>query len=120
MQTQTQPRVLVSTLQNSLADVYEDWTDEFGIGPCGAMAAFLREQGYGDVAVCTAHDGDADELGFTHYIILSDGDIIDLANPFDDDSLIYRDIEVLDSDEMPECIGEVEVEWMRQRITLMA
>ena len=111
--------ILTSTLQNDLAEMYETWTDEFGIGPCGAMAAYLREQGWGDVAVCTARDTEADEFGFTHYIILdTDGDIIDLANPFDDD-LIYGEIERLDADEMPECIGETEIAWMRQHIHLM-
>lgn len=104
--------IKASSLADSLADVYREWEDTFGFGPCGAYAALKREQGWGDVAVCTADDGT--EYGFTHYVIIQDGWIVDLANPLDAE-LDYSDVEVLDADEMPELVDAAAIEWLRER-----
>jgi len=105
-------RTLTSTLDHQLDSLYEEWENTFGIGPCGAYAALRREQGWGKVAVCIARAGATE---FTHYIIVSDGDIIDLANPLGEE-LSYHEIELLDTDEMPECIDEAEIAWLRERM----
>ena len=101
-------KVYSSTLSDNLAEVYADFEDTFGFGPCGAYAALKRDEGWGDVAVCIA-DGT-----FTHYVLV-DGGIIDLANPFDE-PLTYTDLEILDADEMPELCWDGEaIEWLRAR-----
>jgi hypothetical protein len=104
-----------STIDSNLDRVYDAWTAQFGIGPCGAYAAMRREDGWGDIAVCQAHET-SDDLGFTHYVILQGNAIIDLANPLGDD-LEYTEIERLDAGEMPECIGQAEVDWLRLAMT---
>ena len=105
-------QILASTISDKLADAYEDFENKFGFGPCGAYATLKREQGWGQVAVCTAKAGKTE---FTHYIIVDDGAIIDLANPLDEE-LAYGNIEILDSDEMPELNHDREaIEWLVTR-----
>lgn len=105
-------KVLTSTLSDKLAEVYPDFENEFGFGPCGAYAVLKREQGWGDVAVCVAEMRDS---VFPHYIIVSDGSIIDLANPLGE-PLYYTEVEILDADEMPELCWDGEaVGWLRGR-----
>ena len=103
-------QVITSTISDKMADYYQEWEDTFGIGPCGAFAALKREQGWGEIAVCTA----SDEIGsFPHYVIWDAG-IIDLTNPFDHE-LTYTDIEILDADEMPEAVNDAMLTWLRDR-----
>jgi hypothetical protein len=108
-------QVLTSGIDHNLDAIYEQFSDTFGIGPCGAYSAFRREQGWGAVAVCDAY-AEGDEIPFTHYVIVQDGGIIDLTNPFGEE-LRYENVEILNADEMPECIGAVEIEWMRERLS---
>ena len=105
---------LISTLDDNLAaGGYQEWEATTGYGPCGAYATIRREQGWGDVAVCMAHDkGTPWELGFGHYVIVSDGAIIDMTNPFDEE-LQYSEIEVLDADEYPELVDDDDLALMR-------
>ena len=105
-------RTLTSTIDDQLAANYADFEDTFGFGPCGAYAALRRKQGWGQIAVCTARAGQTE---FPHYIIIDDG-IIDMANPLDE-TLTYTDIDILDSDEMPELIDESVIAWLEARIS---
>ena len=105
-------KVYISTMSDTLAAVNEGFANEFGIGPCGAFAALKREEGWGQVAVCLAETRDG-SFPFSHYVIWDDG-IVDLANPFDA-PLHYTDIEILDADEMPECVDSREIDWLRER-----
>lgn len=108
-------KILASGLDHQLDNgLYEEWEDTFGFGPCGAYAAYRRECSWGDVAICTAVDPIVG-TEFSHYIIVDDG-VIDLTNPFDNE-LTYQDIEVLDTDEMPDLVGEKELRWMREKLT---
>ena len=102
----------VSGLADSLADVYSEWEKVWGFGPCGAYAALKRQEGWGDIAVCTADDGS--EYGFPHYVIIQDGWIVDLANPLDHE-LDYSDVDVLDPSEMPDLVDAAAIEWLRER-----
>ena len=102
--------ILTSTISDKLAEVYPEFEDTFGFGPCGAYAALKRDEGWGQIAVCIAKAGDTE---FPHYVIIQDGDIIDLANPLGE-PLDYTEIEVLDSDEMPELCHDGEaIEWLK-------
>ena len=102
-------KTLISGIDHRLD--YQEWEDTFGFGPCGAYAALRREQGWGEVAVCTARQGDTE---FPHYIIIQDGAIIDLANPLGD--LTYEEVEILDHDEMPDLVTQENIEWLRGRL----
>jgi hypothetical protein len=104
-------KVLTSTLSNSLAGAVDDWVERTGLGPCGAYAAYLREEGWGDVAFCYAHTSDGTR--FPHYVIVQDGAIIDLANQMGE-RLTYTDVQILDDSEMPEAITEDDVNWMAE------
>jgi len=104
--------VLTSTISDKLAEVYPEFEDAFGFGPCGAYAALKREEGWGDVAVCIARAGNTE---FSHYVIVQDSDIIDLANPLGEPP-DYTEVEVLDAGEMPELCWDGEaIEWLRVR-----
>jgi len=105
-------QILTSSLDHKLEQIYNNFEDTFGIGPCGAYAALRREQGWGKVAICIAHTQDGTE--FPHYVIWDDG-IIDLANPLDEE-LIYTDLEILNPGEMPELISQAEIGWLRERM----
>ena len=103
-------QVITSTISDRMADYYTEWENTFGIGPCGAYAALKRDEGWGQVAVCTASDGQVD---FPHYVIWDDG-IIDLTNPFDDE-LTYTDLVILGDNEMPEAVTDAMIDWLRER-----
>jgi len=106
-------QVLASTISDKLAKVYPDFEDTFGFGPCGAFAALKREEGWGDVAVCIASVGDTE---FSHYVIVQDGAIIDMANPLGE-SLTYTEVEILDTNEMPELCDDYEaVSWLKANL----
>ena len=105
-------QTLTSGIDHNLDAVYDEWETTFGFGPCGAYAAMRREDGWGDVAVCTAK---AEGTWFTHYIIIQDGAIIDLANPLDE-VLEYTEVEILDADEMPEMVDADAIAWLRNRM----
>jgi hypothetical protein len=107
-------KVLTSNIDHQLDRVYEDWQDTFGFGPCGAYAALRREQGWGEVAACVARAEDGTE--FSHYVIIQDGDIIDLANPLGE-PLTYHELDILDNDELPDLVDETEVAWLRERLS---
>lgn len=105
--------VMISTMDDSLDKVYDQFVDEFGFGPCGAYSALRRDQGWGDVAVSFASDGQTE---FTHYVVMRDGAIVDLTNPMGEE-LFYSEVEILDSDEMPElCEDGKAVSWLKERI----
>ena len=105
--------ILASGIDHNLDRLYEQFEDEFGFGPCGAYAALRREQGWGDVAACIARSGHTE---FPHYIIVQDGDIIDLANPLGE-PLTYHDIEILENNEMPDlCWTGEAINWLRERL----
>lgn len=105
--------VLTSTIDHKLDEIYSEFEDKFGFGPCGAYAAVRREDGWGDVAVCMAQAGQAE---FSHYVIVQDRAIIDMANPLGED-LIYSEVEILDADEMPELCWDGEaVGWLKERL----
>lgn len=105
--------ILTSTIDHKLDEVYEQFEDKFGFGPCGAYAVLRREQGWGDVAACIAREGKTE---FSHYIVVQDGVIIDMANPLGA-PLSYGEVEILDADEMPELCWDGEaVEWLRARL----
>jgi len=107
-------QTLTSTMSDRLGTVYEEFSDKFGFGPCGAYAALKREEGWGKVAIVIAETADG-KTEFPHYVIIDGSEIIDLANPFDDE-LSYQDIEILDDDEMPELNDDREaIEWLRAR-----
>lgn len=108
--------VLTSSISDSLADVYSEWEDEFGFGPCGAYAALKRSEGWGKVAYCWAYETAENYYGgFGHYVVIDpQGDIIDLTNPLEIE-LQYDDIDILADDELPELVTEVEIEWLRAR-----
>ena len=106
-------KTLTSSLDHKLDKAYNDFEDTFGIGPCGAYAALRREQGWGEIAICIARAANGTE--FTHYVICDDG-IIDLANPLGEE-LTYTDLDTLDHDEMPELIGQTEIDWLKARIS---
>ena len=108
--------VLTSTMSDALGAVYDEFSEKFGFGPCGAYAALKREEGWGKVAIVIAETADG-KTEFPHYVITNGkGErIIDLANPFDDE-LTYRDMEILDDDEMPELNDDREaIEWLKTR-----
>ena len=105
-------QTLTSGLDHNLDRVYDEWETTFGFGPCGAYAAMRREDGWGDVAVCTATDGTVE---FTHYVIVQGGAIIDLANPLGE-PLEYSDLDTLDADEMPELVTRLDIRWLRERM----
>ena len=102
-----------STIAENLAEIYPEFENEWGFGPCGAYSALKREEGWGDVAVCTAHTA-GDDMGFSHYVIISDG-IIDMSNPLDEE-LTYTNIEILNADEMPDLVDAEVIDWLRERI----
>lgn len=105
--------ILTSTIDDRLAEVYPDFEDAFGFGPCGAYVALRREQGWGDVAVCIAKAGKTE---FPHYVIVQDDGIIDLSNPLGEE-LSYSKVEILDADEMPELCWDGEaMSWLKTRI----
>lgn len=106
--------VLAQGLDHQLEDAYEDFADTFGFGPCGAYAALRREQGWGEIAACTVRLTDGEE--FAHYVIVQDGALIDLANPLDE-PMAYLEIEILETDELPDLVGSEEIEWLRNRLT---
>ena len=106
-------KILTSGIDHQLDRVYEEWEDTFGYGPCGAYAALRREQGWGQVAACTAKAEDGME--FAHYIIIQDGAIIDLANPLSE-SITYHEIEYLNSDELPDLVTTNNIAWLRERL----
>ena len=62
------------------------------------------------MAVCIAGDQHGE---FPHYVIVDDG-VIDLANPLGTE-LSYTNIEILDTDEMPEAVTDEMVSWLRAR-----
>lgn len=108
----TNYKVITSAISDSLAAEYENFENEFGFGPCGAYAALKREQGWGQVAICIARAGNTE---FPHYIIVDDDSIIDLANPLGE-PLTYTDIDILDTNEMPElCQDREAVDWLETR-----
>ena len=104
--------ILTSSLDHQLENVYPEFEATFGFGPCGVYAAMRRGDGWGDVAIAMASDG---VTTFAHYIIIQDGSIIDLANPLDTE-LTYTEVEVLDSDEMPELVDAATIAWLREHI----
>ena len=105
-------KTLISTIADRLAEVYPEFEDAFGFGPCGAYAALKREEGWGEVAVCIARAGRTE---FPHYVIVQDGDVIDLANPLGE-QLDYTEVEILNADEMPELCWDGEAtDWLRAR-----
>jgi hypothetical protein len=90
---------------------YEDWQETTGLGPCGAVAVVLRERGFGKIAVCE-YDLRDGSCPFPHYVIVQpSGNILDTTNPFTGGQ--YRDVEVLDDTEWPDCIGEGEAQYWR-------
>ncbi|MCK9597579.1 MAG: hypothetical protein M0R06_00985 [Sphaerochaeta sp.] len=103
-----------SRLSKSLSKEVDGFAKRFGIGPCGAYAALLRERGKGDIVVCLAHPADG-SAPFTHYAIWKDGiGLIDRANQTGR-RLEYTDMEILPPYELPELIGPEEIGWLRQR-----
>ncbi len=56
-----------------------------------------------------------DGTEFGHYVILDQGDIIDLSNPFDEE-LTYSEVEPLRDDEMPDLVSRDVLDWMRARV----
>ena len=105
-------KILTSGLDHQLEEIYGEFEETFGFGPCGAYAAMRREDGWGQVAVSIARIGKTE---FPHYIIL-DGGIIDLANPLDGE-IEYTEIEALDADEMPDLVDATEIAWLRERMS---
>lgn len=104
--------VLTSTISDKLAEIYPEFENAFGFGPCGAYAALKREEGWGEAAVCIARAGQTE---FSHYVIIQGDSIIDLANPLGE-PLEYIEIEALNTNEMPELCHDGEaMEWLRVR-----
>jgi len=102
------------TLRNQVMSHIEDWEEEKGFGPCGAVAALLREQGYGQVAACEydLHDG---AYPFPHFVIVTDtGRIVDISNPFSGGS--YVNLEILPDDEMPDLVEDGDIAYWRERL----
>lgn len=103
-------------LKAKVMDLYDEWQDEFGYGPCGEVACLLREAGYGKVALamvpqCTP----GGTFGTPHYVVLeSDGQIVDISLPWDAGS--YDVEEILEEDEYPELVTAESVDWWRDRI----
>lgn len=105
--------ILASGIDHKLEEIYEEWQEKWGFGPCGAYAALRRKQGWGDIAICNAKIADGTE--FPHYVIVQDGAIIDLANPLGE-TLTYEGIEILDDDEMPEVTDSETIDWLEARM----
>lgn len=115
----TNPKILTSTLSDSMAIYYDDFAETFGIGPCGAYCALKREQGWGQIAVALATvPGNSHPFipsyPFPHFVIMQDGVIIDLTNPHGE-TLIYTEIELLDPDEMPDLVNQDMIDWLKER-----
>lgn len=107
-------KIIAQGLDHQLEDTYDAFADAFGFGPCGAYAALRREQGWGEIAACTVQLTDGEE--FPHYVIIQDGAIIDLANPLDE-PMTYSEIDILESDELPDLIGNEEIGWLRKQLS---
>jgi hypothetical protein len=105
---------LASGMDHQLENVYSDFEDRFGFGPCGVYATIRRSQGWGEIAVCNARTQDGTEFG--HYVIIQDGGIIDLTNPFGEE-MEYSDIVLLDPDELPEIVDQESIAWMEGMIS---
>lgn len=104
--------IYASTLSAEMEDIYDDFQATFGFGPCGAYSALQRSRGNGQVAVCIASDG---RVEFPHYINIVDGNgIVDFTNPMDSE-LTYREIEILDDDEMPDLVDDAVIRWIAER-----
>ncbi|OGS01166.1 MAG: hypothetical protein A2V88_08780 [Elusimicrobia bacterium RBG_16_66_12] len=100
------------TMKAQVMAHYEEWQEEKGFGPCGAVAALLRERGYGRIATCDVdlHDG----FPFPHFVIMTDsGRIVDVTNPFEG---TYVNIELLDDNEMPDLVQDEDVAYWRERL----
>lgn len=112
----------LTNLHPAVAQHYEDFSDREGFGPCGAVAAVLRERGLGQVMMTAVdlHDGN---FPFTHYVIQTEqGEIIDWTNPFrgstycslgGSDEAVF---EALPDDELPDLVGETVLAYWRERL----
>lgn len=95
---------------------YDEFEDRFGMGTCGNMSELLRQQGVGQIEVCTfMPDGARSAFeGFGHYYVRTPkGKIVDITNPFKGK---YLDVAVLSSTEAPELVGANTLEWLRRHV----
>jgi hypothetical protein len=111
-----------TNLHPAVALHYEDFTEREGYGPCGAVAAVLRERGMGQVMLTAVdpHDGSSP---FLHFVIQTDqGEIIDWTNPFSGST--YGDPDMpdepvfvaLEDDELPDLVDDVALDYWRERL----
>ncbi|KKK74942.1 hypothetical protein LCGC14_2878720 [marine sediment metagenome] len=106
-------------IKRTVATHRVEFENRFGIGPCGAVAVVLRERGLGHVVYAEASGDPTNAAGwFGHYLIRSFGKLVALTNPFNR-PLVYRDVQRLDSDELPELMtaGCDEVNFWRERLS---
>lgn len=104
----------IATMKQQVMAHFGEWEEERGFGPCGAVAALLRERGYGRVAFCEydLHDG---TYPFSHFVIVTDkGHIIDITNPFTGGT--HVNVEILPDDEMPDLVEDEDVQYWRERL----
>ena len=111
--TKGDAKIIISTMAKELDAIYDKWEKEKGYGPCGVYSVIKREEGLGQVAVCTAKTKDM-VYGFTHYVVWDNG-IIDMANPFGE-SLTYSDVDVLGPSEMPELVTQADLSQMKDML----
>lgn len=103
-------------IQEAMMDKYEEFQNRFGIGPCGNIAAVLRKEGLGQIAVCDLLPEKAtnEEQAFPHYIIeAQDGKIIDITNPLEGR---YLNVKVLGPDETPDLVDKEALGWLRKNV----
>ena len=111
-----------TNLHPAVAQHYEDFSDREGFGPCGAVAAVLRERGLGQVMLTAVdlHDGN---FPFGHFVIQTEsGEIIDWTNPFRGSTYCNLDgsdeavFEALADDELPDLVDEAALAYWRERL----
>lgn len=100
----------------------EAYQEQFGVGPCGALAIILKDAGWGQLAFAEsnsvehAHD---DYKWYPHYVILdAKGNVLDVSGEYlvsAAPKAVYREIEKMDEPADP-LWGDEDLNFWRTRL----